>query len=128
MRPTPMSPRLKGMLESEYIRSHQVEPEPRRPAPDAALESLEQGISLARACVKQLAKDGYRPTHLEVRQGVMPIVWIEHRVGCARLKREGAGIYKTEGFAGFRMLTWQADRLGCRVQWIEIVMGGQLPC
>lgn len=101
-------------------------PAPRRPEP--VLSALEQGIATARACVQQLRTDGYRPTHIEVRDGIMPLVWIEHRVGCARLKREGAGIYRAEGFSVFRLLTWQTQRMGCRVQWIEIVMGGQRPC
>jgi hypothetical protein len=101
----------------------------RLPAPPTRESALDHALAKVRACIAHLETNGHVPTHIEAgRGGTMPIVWIEPRAGVARLKRQGAAHYRHEGFPGGKSYTWQAEIHGCRVQWIEIVMGGAAPC
>ena len=85
-----------------------------------AIDRMRNDINLASACVRWLIGQGYIPTHVDAGESNKPIVWIEPKPYCKRLKHEcGAHYYKVEGMPGFEVRTWRADVLGCYVQWLE---------
>lgn len=90
-----------------------------------AIERMREDIDKACECVRWLIAQGFQPTHVDAGETAKPIVWIEPKQSCMKLKHDhDAHYYKTEGMAGMRRETWRAEIMGCHVQWLEIKTGG----
>lgn len=90
-----------------------------------AIERLRTDIDLATACANKLIADGFLPTHIDAGDTPKPIVWIETKPSCEKLKtKHGTHYYRTDGMPGCRIETWRAEILGCHVQWFEVKSKG----
>lgn len=90
-----------------------------------AIDRMRNDINLAWTCVRWLIDQGYVPTHVDAGETIKPIVWIETKPICEKLKAQhSAYYYRTDGMPGGRIETWRAEVMGCHVQWFEVKTRG----
>lgn len=71
-------------------------------------------LSAAQACLEALVRAGYTVLRIEV-EGARPVLWVQ---ACAHCEKLAGAWYRIEGGPLARTYTWQANVLGCRVQWV----------
>lgn len=71
-------------------------------------------LTAARACLEALVREGYTVLRIEV-ESARPVLWVQ---ACAHCDKLAGAWYRLESGPLGRTYTWQANVLGCRVQWV----------
>lgn len=85
-----------------------------RAARNAQNAHMLEGMASVGACLDALVRDGYTVLRIDLEYA-RPVLWVQ---ACPHCDKLAGAWYRIEGGPAGRTYTWQANVLGCRVQWL----------